>query len=234
MSIRLRVPRAPRQLRRASRGALAVWVIALVVAFVGTVQIRSQAEVQRTLVGVDSTSLAFLIDDLHRANETLSAESADLVQRRDLLKSGNGTAADAALEDEATQLRDLEGLAPVQGPGVVIVIDARGLTGLDLQDALNNLGLGGAEAIAINDQRVVVGVPVRDVNGQVTVDGASVSAPWTITVVGDANRLAETADLMTKQLRADRRVRQATYRVEGTVVIRAVAKARPFVYGSTP
>ena len=226
MSIRHRVP--------ASRGALAVWVIALVVAFVGAVQIRSQAEVQRTLVGVDSTSLAFLIDDLHRANETLSAESADLAQRRDLFKSGSSTAADTALADEATQLRELEGLAPVQGPGVVIVVNARGLRALDLQDALNNLGLGGAEAIAVNDQRVVVGVPVRDDNGQVTVGGAFVSAPWTITVVGDANRLAETADLMTKQLRADRRVRQATYRVEDTVVIRAVVKERPFVYGSTP
>lgn len=224
----------PRLRRPGSRGALAVWMIALVVAFVGTVQIRSQAEVERTLVGVDPTSLAFLIDDLHRANDTLAAEGADLALRRDLLRSGSSTAADAALEEEANQLRELEGLAPVQGPGVVIVIDARGLQSLDLQDALNNLGLGGAEAIAVNDQRVVVGVPVRDAFGQVTIGGSIVSTPWTIAAIGDPNRLAETADLMTQQLRADRRVRQATYRVEDTVVIRAVTRERPFVYGSTP
>ena len=37
---------------------------------------------------------------------------------------------------------------------------------------------------------------------------------------------------MTQQMRTDRRVRQATYRVEADVVIRAVVSARPFVYGT--
>jgi hypothetical protein len=36
-----------------------VWLIALLVALVATIQIRSQAEVERSLVGVDATSLAF-------------------------------------------------------------------------------------------------------------------------------------------------------------------------------
>jgi len=61
-----------------------------------------------------------------------------------------------------------------------------------------------------------------------------VSTPWTITAIGDPNRLGEAVDLMTQQLRADRRVRQATYRIEDVVVIRGVVKERPFVYGATP
>ena len=61
-----------------------------------------------------------------------------------------------------------------------------------------------------------------------------VPAPWTISVIGDANRLAQAADLMTQALRGDRRVRQATYRVEADVVIRAVVSERPFVYGVVP
>jgi hypothetical protein len=58
-----------------------------------------------------------------------------------------------------------------------------------------------------------------------------VPPPWTIFAIGDANRLAQAADLMTQQMRADRRVRQATYRVEADLAIRAVVSARPFVYG---
>jgi hypothetical protein len=51
-------------------------------------------------------------------------------------------------------------------------------------------------------------------------------------VIGDANRLAATADLMTQQMRGDRRVRQATYRVEADVEIRAVITQRPFIYAN--
>jgi uncharacterized protein YlxW (UPF0749 family) len=207
-----------------------VWLLALLVALVATIQIRSQAEVERSLVGVDTASLAFLIDDLHRANDALSAETTDLMQREATLQSGGGSAADQALTDEADRLRALEGLVPVQGPGVVIVIDATGLTALDLQDAINNLAAGGAEAIDVNDRRVVVGVPIDQAGGRVAIGEVPVVPPWTISVIGDSNRLAEVAGLMTQQLRADRRVRTATYRVEADVVIRSTVSQRPFVY----
>jgi len=220
--------------KRASSRAIGVWLIALLVALVATVQIRSQAEVERSFAGTDTASLAFLIDNLHRANDSLQAETADLTQQEAKLRSGGDTAADQVLTDEANRLRAAEGLVPVHGPGVVLVVSATGLAALDLQDALNNLGIGGAEAIAINDRRFVVGVPIEQTQGGVTVGGVQLPAPWTISAIGDANRLAQAADLMTQALRADRRVRQATYRVEADVVIRAVVSDRPFVYGVVP
>jgi uncharacterized protein YlxW (UPF0749 family) len=209
---------------------MSVWLIALLVALVATVQIRSQAEVERSLIGIDTTSLAFLIDDLHRANDSLQSEAADLQARQATLRSGTSGAADQVLTDEADHLRAIEGLVPVHGPGVVIVIDATGLTALDLQDAINNLAAGGAEALSVNDLRVVTGVAIEQTSGGVAIDGVVASPPWTITTIGDANRLAEVADLMTKALTADRRVRQATYHVEADAVIQAVVSARPFVY----
>ena len=230
MSTRSRssAPRAP------STRAISVWLIALIVALIATVQIRSQAEVERSFTGTDTASLAFLIDNLHRSNDSLLAETADLTQLRLTLLSGGDTAADQVLADEANRLRAAEGLVPVHGPGVVLVVNAVGLQALDLQDAVNNLAAGGAEAIAVNDRRFVVGVPVEQTSGGVTVGGVLVPAPWTISAIGDANRLAQAADVMTQQMRADRRVRQATYRVEADVVIRAVVIERPFVYGIEP
>src|SRR5258708_23133865 len=141
--------------RRSTGRAISVWVIALLVALVATVQIRSQAEVERSLVGIDTTSLAFLIDDLHRANDSLQAEAADLQARQATLRSGTSGAADQVLNDEANRLRAIEGLVPGHGPGVGIVIDAPGLTALDLQDALNNLAAGGPEATSVNAPRLV-------------------------------------------------------------------------------
>jgi uncharacterized protein YlxW (UPF0749 family) len=225
-------PRRPAPSRRRSGRAIEIWLIALLVALVATVQIRSQAEVEKSLVGTDTTTLAFLIDDLHRANDALSAETADLLQRKSALQSGGSTAADQELAAEATRLRAIEGLIPVHGPGIVMVVDASGLQALDLQDALNNLAAAGAEAISVNDHRVAMGVSIQHTPGGVTVDGALVLPPWTIAVIGDANRLATAADLMTQQMRGDRRVRQATYRVEADVEIRAVVTQRPFVYAN--
>ncbi len=215
----------------ASRRAIGIWLIALLVAVVATIQIRSQAEVERSLVGTDSTSLAFLIDDLHRANDSLDGETAALAQRQTMLQSGTSNAADQVLADEANRLRAAEGLVPVHGPGVVMVVDAIGLQALDLQDALNNLAVGGAEAVAVNDQRVVLGVPVEQTSSGVTIGGVLVTPPWTISAIGDANRLALAANLMTQQMRGDRRVRRATYSVEADLAIRAVVSERPFVYG---
>lgn len=221
-------PKSPRRATRV-RG-ISVWLIALLVALVATIQIRSQAEVERSLVGVDVASLAFLIDDLHRANDTLEVERANLTGLRGQLQSGQSGAADQALANEAVRLRVVEGLVPVQGPGVEILIDATGLRALDLEDALNNLYSGGAEAIDVNQRRVVVGISITQTGEGVAIDGAPIAPPWRISVIGDTNRLVSVADLMTQQLRTDRRVRQATYRVDTNVSIRSVVTEKPFVY----
>lgn len=212
----------PSHRRRNRATGVSVWLIALVslvVAVVATIQIRSELEVQRSLVGVDPTSLAFLIDDLHRANDALDAQKTDLSGRRAQLRSGQSGAADQVLSAEADQLRAVEGLVPVHGPGVVLEIDASGLTVLDVQDAVNNLLAAGGEAIDINGNRIVMGVPIT-----------TVSSPLTISVIGDPTRLGLVADLMTQQLRADRRVRSATYRIETDIVIGSVISEKPFVY----
>jgi uncharacterized protein YlxW (UPF0749 family) len=205
-------------------------VIALLIALVATIQLRSQAEVERSLQTADAATLAFSIDELHRANDALETQIAALSQRQATLQGGGNAAADQELRNEADQLRILEGLVPVHGPGVVLVVDAFGLTALDLQDAVNNLAAGGGEAIAVNGHRIVVGVAIEQTSSGVTIDGVPTPPPWTITVIGDSNRLAETADLMTKQLHGDRRVREATYRVEADIAIREVVTERPFVY----
>lgn len=209
----------PSHRRRNRATGISVWLIALAVALVATIQIRSEVEVQRSLVGVDPTSLAFLIDDLHRANDALDAQKTDLSSKRAQLKSGQSGAADQVLSAEADQLRAVEGLVPVHGPGVVLEIDASGLTVLDVQDAVNNLLAAGGEAIDINGNRIVMGVPIT-----------AVSSPLTISVIGDPTRLGLVADLMTQQLRADRRVRGATYRTETDIVIGSVISEKPFVY----
>src|ERR1700674_1969869 len=104
----------------ASGRAIGIWLIALLVALIATVQIRSQAEVERSFVGTDSTSLAFLIDNLQRANDSLGSETAARAQGQTTLQAGASTAPDQVLAAGTNRLRAAEGLVPVHRPGVVI------------------------------------------------------------------------------------------------------------------
>ncbi len=216
---------------RSRRSAVVVGLLTMALAFVGTVQLRSQAEVQRTLEGEDPASLAFLIDDLHRANDALVAEATALEGQRQALGAGSPTDATAALNADSQRLRIIEGSVAAHGPGVTVEVDAP-LSSLDLQDAANNLRSGGAEALSVNDRRLVTGSVIKNEGDAITVDGASVRGPWTFVAIGDPDRLQSTADLMTRSLRSDPRVRRAEYRYAADLVIRATVAPRPFVYGS--
>jgi uncharacterized protein YlxW (UPF0749 family) len=208
-----------------------VAVIAALVAFVSVIQVRSQAQVERSLQGQDNTSLAFLIDDLHQSNDELAQEQSLLEARLALLQVGTSSAAMDELQSEAERLRLIEGLVAVHGPGVVIHVAAP-LTSIDIQDAVNNLQVGGAEAIAVNGRRVITGSVINQGADAIVIDGTSTRGPWTFVAIGDQDRLRTTADLMTRSLQADPRVARAGYDVLGDVTITAVVTPRPFVYAS--
>jgi uncharacterized protein YlxW (UPF0749 family) len=214
------------------RRPIIVAMVTGLVALLAILQLRSQAEVQRSLDTQDNTSLAFLIDDLHRANDSLQGEIATLTAQRDGLRRSGVRAAQPALQTERERLRVIEGLDPVHGPGVVLNVDAP-FTAIDLQDAVNNLRVSGAEAIAVNDHRVIASTVIRQGGSTVTIDGDAAGGPWTFQAIGDPVRLGDVAEQMTRSLRADGRVRSASYRSEDRVEIRATIAQRPFVYGTT-
>src|SRR5712692_4881267 len=105
MSAPLKTAGRQRGRSRSSSGAMAVWLIALLIAVVATVQLRSQAGVERSLQQADPATLAFSIDQLHRSNDELEAQIASLRQREGMLQTGGGDAVDQELTREANQLR---------------------------------------------------------------------------------------------------------------------------------
>ena len=211
------------------RTPLIVGLVVLLVTALTVIQVRSQAEVARSLEGQDNTALAFLIDDLHRSNDQLALEELTLLAQRDVLRGGNAAVADAQLMAEAKRLRIIEGLDSVSGPGVTITIEAA-LNEIDLKDAVNNLRLGAAEAVSVAGHRVVVGTVIQRSGSVISIDGEQVHGPWVIEAIGDPAQLAAAADQMTRTLRADPRVRSAGYRASATLSLAAVLRPRPFVY----
>ena len=122
------------------------------------------------------------------------------------MRSTSARARDSALADrgEASRLRDLaagSGLAKVTGNGVVVRLadappqidpvtgkqsdDNPGLVlDRDLQDIANGLWRSGAEAIAINGQRLSSTSTIRAAGGAILVDFRPVTSPYEVSAIG--------------------------------------------------
>jgi uncharacterized protein YlxW (UPF0749 family) len=149
-----------------------------------------------------------------RSQESLVSQvndrRAELAETRDQLAALRGTvdraqrdalAASAAgreLRDRLQLLGVATGTAAASGPGVQVVVDDSPGEGddkqvvldTDLQILVNGLWNSGAEAIAINGQRLTNLSSIRVAGEAVTVNLRSLSRPYTVTALGDPDQLA--------------------------------------------
>lgn len=111
----------------------------------------------------------------------------------------------AIINQELERQRLVAGLLPLQGPGVQVTLDdsARPIPAgedpanylihdYELRDVVNLLWLAGAEAIAINGERVVANTSIYCVGSTIIVNSARLSPPYEIRAIGDASFLEET------------------------------------------
>lgn len=175
--------------RAAALGTLVLLGFLLVVAYRQTLA----EEPART------SARAGLVEQVQRRQ----AQSDQLQLQADKLRDEVAQLRDAALSGTAAaRLRDLEavtGLARVQGDGVVIRLadgaaPADAVTGnkpnlgrvfdRDLQDLANALWAVGAEAVAINGQRLTATSTIRAAGAAILVDYRPVTSPYEVSAIG--------------------------------------------------
>jgi uncharacterized protein YlxW (UPF0749 family) len=107
-----------------------------------------------------------------------------------------------SLQSRLDRLGVLTGATAARGPGVrVVVDDAPGakspkfmVQAPDLQKLANALWTVGAEAIAVNGQRLTSLSAIRDAGSAITVNYVSLRRPYTVSAIGDPKRMG--ADLL--------------------------------------
>ncbi|WP_437023326.1 DUF881 domain-containing protein [Streptomyces sp. enrichment culture] len=195
----------PRTLR-AKLGLAAGLVLAALVVTVGAAQARVAAPVVAKERGelidrIDRESEA--ADKLEHSVDELRDE-VSARQREALEQTGGG--------GESQQLVGvLSGAVEVHGPGVKLVVDdaedasggadgeVRGTSGFsdtgrvrdrDMQRVVNGLWASGAEAVAINGQRLTALSAIRAAGDAILVDNKPLVPPYTVLAVGDGERLS--------------------------------------------
>jgi uncharacterized protein YlxW (UPF0749 family) len=134
--------------------------------------------------------------ELQREIGTLTRANRTTEERNDVLGE--------QLRESRARVLDLEvatGYAPVRGPGVRIRVDdnptgdiTQEVRDEDLATLVDGLWEAGAEAIAINGQRLNALGGIRNTGRAIHVNGRPLTAPYTVLAVGDTDSLQ--ADLL--------------------------------------
>lgn len=102
------------------------------------------------------------------------------------------------LEKELQQTNMLVGKTDVTGEGVIISLldnENRQIEDTDLLALINELKLAGAEAISINDKRIVNMTDIVVVNDTILVNEERVTSPYTVKVIGNQTYLSSALSL---------------------------------------
>lgn len=150
-----------------------------------------------------------LVDMVREAQQTVATRTAERDSLQHQLDNHHGgtPGADAALgaiTSRANELGRELGLDPMRGPGLVITLNdaQRNAQGQypgdatpddlvvhqqDVQAVLNALWLGGAEAVQMQDQRILATSAPRCVGNTLLLNGRTYSPPYVITVIGNVD-----------------------------------------------
>jgi uncharacterized protein YlxW (UPF0749 family) len=157
------------------------------------------AEIRRS----DAPRLVDLVREAQSSVNRLNAQREELASKLDAAHGRSSDAALAAMLRRSAQLAAEAGMSPVHGPGLVVTLedaqrDANGrfprdaspddlvVHQQDIQAVLNALWTVGAEAIQMQDQRIIATSVPRCVGNTLLLNGRTYSPPYTITAIGNA------------------------------------------------
>lgn len=173
---------------RVSRAQLIVAVLLFGLGFGLAVQVASNSDSDSALRGARQEDLVRILDELDDRTQRLEDEKQGLERQRDELENSSDQAEEARKQtiERERQLGILAGTVAAQGPGITVtIVDAKGTVEADmLLDAIQELRAAGAEAIQVNDVRVVAGTYLTDSDSGVAVDGNKINAPFRFKVIG--------------------------------------------------
>jgi uncharacterized protein YlxW (UPF0749 family) len=154
----------------------------------------------------DAPRLVDLVRETRSSVSRLDAERNELAGKIDAAHGRSSDAALAAMSRRSGELAGEAGMNPVHGPGLVVTLDdaQRDTNGRfprdaspddlvvhqqDIEAVLNALWSAGAEAIQMQDQRIIATSMPRCVGNTLLLNGRTYSPPYAITAIGNASAM---------------------------------------------
>ena len=174
---------------RRRRNQVTIAAVTFLLGVLVVVQLRTQAS-SAAFAGLSSQDLTVLVANLDDRNDQLRTEVATLERELGVL-SQNTQRGDVSLDELRADLRRVRlyaGIDPATGPGVTITV--RGpIDGPGIEDLVNELRNAGAEAMALDDVRLVPGVVAIGPAGGVMLGSDALADPFTLSAIGAPDKL---------------------------------------------
>ena len=134
-------------------------------------------------------------------NENLRVKLVELQTQLDKFESarGNSDLNLKLLTDEIQKLRTLAGLTDVKGKGVIVSFakeDSLNVGDDDMLTVLNELRATDAQALAINNQRIIDTSEVRVAGGYIMVNGRHITPPYEIKAIVDPDNAVNALNMI--------------------------------------
>ena len=152
------------------------------------VQFRTESRLQAVPAADSANDLAAIAGNLYDSNTTLRAEVNQLQVQQSAQARTSGSSSQEETAAELERLRAFNGVVSVSGPGVVLTVNTS-LRSVDLVDLLNEFRNAGAEAISIDDQRVVYNTGITQTGSQLYVNRRPIAAPIIFQATGPTDVL---------------------------------------------
>ena len=182
---------------RATKANALAALLAILLGFAVATQVRqNQSQGLETLRQED---LVNILDSATLQSQRLDQQARELQITRDQLISGStsGAAAVEAAQERIDSLAILAGTAGAKGPGIQMTIADPGgkMPPPVLLDAIEELRDAGAEAIQVNDVRIVASSHFSQAATGIAIDGKNLTQPYTISAIGDPPTMSSAMDI---------------------------------------
>lgn len=192
---------APKQDRRT--WWMTLFLLCAILGAMLALSVRTQQAVAHVTAATASDILQKQVDDLQR---TVKAQQSQIAKYE--LGASSQSAETRAVSSDLKTAKFMAGLTAVQGPGVEVTLtDSKKpfnvplgalppgaappniIHDIDINQTVNELKQAGAEAVSVNDQRLVATSSVRCAGPTVYVNNTQSATPFVIKAIGDPKTL---------------------------------------------
>jgi len=181
---------------------ISVTLVCIVLGILVAVQFQTQRSISENLPTRRVEELASLLQENKEQQKALEQEEKRLKIQLNQVSAGSDGTGNKVLAGESKQINILAGLTEVEGPGVVITLDDSQRTvqsgedpnlyiihNEDILKVVNELWSAGAEAMAVNNQRLTANSEITCTGPTISINQTRLAPPYLITAIGEPKTL---------------------------------------------
>lgn len=185
---------------RSKTGQVSIMIVCLVLGIMLAVQFKNTQNSEVNLRGARTDEVYVRLMEVTEERDALAKEVLSL--REKVINVSNDNNANRELQEEMQKANMAAGLLPVYGQGIVVTLNDSARTvqmgedpnallvhEVDILNVVSELKASGAEAISVNEERIIAMSEIRCAGTTILVNTNRIAPPFIVKAIGDPQML---------------------------------------------